>query len=386
MTESAHRGLEASPDVNDHGRRAAPHADDAGRTAARNAGTSAFDHVRQRLDSMVGGFGLDAQRAKVLAVYDAIFRRSLDVPLGTRPTAGSRLTEDDTPVQFATVVGPRPPSLRFVGDAGPFGAEGAVRMRHALAVIEEVAGMLGVRPELDAVRPLLATLAPAADRDLLADPAGAFWIGAAFTQAAPARMRLYVNAHWGNEVSRAFRIDTFAAHFERTHAWEAAREALPRTLSPLGMALTLSPGRKAQGALYFRGFGLRLAEYVTVARAANAEAIAAFGNALLGEEARHPTASAVLSLGFGAGAGLTTELEFCGHCLFGDDGEARRRLLALFATAGVDARPYEILASHVSTGPPEPSRRRMHSFVGVDTKAPEPAFTVYLKPDLALPA
>jgi hypothetical protein len=277
-----------------------------------------------------------------------------------------------------------------VGDTGPFGTEGAVRMRHARAVIEQVAGLLGVLPELDAVRSLLATLAPDADRDLLADPAGAFWIGAAFTQAAPASMRLYVNAQWGSEVSRALRIDTFAAHFERTHAWDAAREVLPRTLSPLGMALTLSPGRKAHGALYFRGFGLRLEEYVTVARtvagAATADAIAAFGKALLGEEALHPTPSAVLSLGFGAEAGLTTELEFCGHCLFGDDGEARRRLLALFAAAGVDARPYEVLAWHVSSGAPERERRRVHSFVGVDTKASEPAFTVYLKQDLALPA
>ena len=164
---------------------------------------------------------------------------------------------------------------------------------------------------------------------------------------------------------------------------------MPPALAPLGLALTLAPGRPARGAVYLRAFGLRLADYTRLAEAiadpANAAALHAFGTALLGPEAAHPTPSAVFSVGFGAGPRLSADLEFCAHCLYRDDAEARRRLLALFATAGLDPAPYLTLLRHLCPdarpGPPP----RLHSFVGVDAKAPVPAYTLYLKPDFAAP-
>jgi hypothetical protein len=359
-----------------------------GRPEAQSTAGSARAHIRARLAALIGAFALEAQRAEILGAYDAIFRQSLDFPLGTRPPAASRLTEDGTPIQFATAVGAYRPSLRFIGDAGPLGGAGARRMRRARAAMEEVAGILRAGAELDALRPLLAALAPESDRLVLADPAGAFWIGAAFAPKAAAQMRIYVNGSWGSEAQRRARRETFAAHFGQSRAWEATEAHLPPALSPLGMALTLAPSREARGVFYFRAFGLRLEDYAALARkvagAANAEAIEAFGTALLGEDARYPTASAVLSFGFGASPGLTVELEFCGHCLFRDDAEARRRLLGLFSAAGVDAGPYRTLVRHLLSGAPQAGPPRVHSFVGLSLKSAGPAYTLYMKPDLTL--
>lgn len=359
-----------------------------GRPEAQSTAGCARAHVRTRLAALIGAFALEAQRAEILGAYDAIFRQSLDFPLGTRPPAASRLTEDGTPIQFATAVGAHRLSLRFVGDAGPLDGAGALRMRRAREAMAEVAGILRAGAELDALRPLLATLAPESDRVVLSDPAGAFWIGAAFAPEAAAQMRIYLNGNWGSEAQRRARMTTFAAHFGQSRAWEATEAHLPSALSPLGMALTLAPTQEARGVLYFRAFGLRLADYAALARrvagAANAEAIEAFGTALLGEDARYPTASAVLSFGFGVSPGLTVELEFCGHCLFRDDIEARRRLLGLFSAAGVDAGPYRTLARHLMSGAPQGGPPRVHSFVGLDSKSAAPTYTLYMKPDLTL--
>lgn len=359
------------------------------REEAQGAPGSARAHVRTQLAALVEAFALEAQRPDILAVHDAIFRQSLDFPLDARPPGASRLTEDGTPIQFATAVGAHRPSLRFVGDAGPLGAGGVRRMRRARAAIDEVAGILGVEAALDSIRTLLEALAPENARAVIADPAGAFWIGAAFAPEAAAQMRIYLNGTPGSEVQRRARMRAFAAQFDKSREWEATEVHLPAALSPLGMALTLTPGRETKGALYWRAFGLRLDDYAALARrvagAPSAEAIQAFGAALLGENARYPTASAVLSFGFGAAAGLAVELEFCGHCLFRDDAEARCRLLELFSATGVDPAPYLSLASHLLSGAPQVGALRVHSFVGLDAKSAGPAFTVYMKPDLTLP-
>lgn len=351
---------------------------------------SARAHVRQQLEALILDFGLEAKRQQVLATYDGIFHKSLDFPLGNRPPAPSRLTEDGTPIQFATAVGTDSPSLRFVGDAGPLNAGGAQRMHNAHAVIETVAELLGTQIELDTIRPLLSKLAPETNRLLLANPSGAFWIGAAFTPNAEPRLRIYINASWDSQTQRQARMDTFAAAFGQTRTWKSAQEQLPQNLAPLGMALTLSPGRQATGALYYRGFGLRLNDYACLAESisgsANAKAVTAFGTDLLGKEASYPTASAALSFGFRHGSGLTTDLEFCAHCLFRDDAEAQRRLLKLFATAGLESLPYKILSSRLMARPADARSRHVHSFIGLDGKSARPKYTVYMKPDLTLPS
>jgi len=93
----------------------------------------ALGHVADRLDALVGAFGLEAEAARVRAVFDAICGRALAFPLAEGPAGRSRLTEDGTPVQFATSVGAGPAALRFVADPGPFHA-GAARTSAAVTI------------------------------------------------------------------------------------------------------------------------------------------------------------------------------------------------------------------------------------------------------------
>lgn len=348
---------------------------------------SAFEYAQAQLDALTSAFALDAQEQAIRDAFRTIFRHSLAYPLGTHPPARSRLNEDGVPIQFATAVGPHHAPLRFVGDVGPLNGEGNLRMRFAREAMEEVATIISVEAELEAVRPLLDELAPESNRACQDDPAGALWIGAAFAADAAPRMRIYVNGGRGSARARWARLRAFAAHFGHARAWDTFLEILPSALSPLGLAVTLEHGGHAKGAIYLRAFGLRLADYVTlasaVAGAANADAIQAFGTAILGNDAAHPTASAVLSLSFGPDPRPVAELEFCGHCLFADDAEARHRLLRLFSAARLDAGPYEALAEALSHKLPQAAQPRLHSFLGVDAKSPEPTYTVYMKPHLS---
>jgi hypothetical protein len=85
---------------------------------------------------------------------------------------------------------------------------------------------------------LLNALAPETNIDLLADPAGAYWIGAAFTAAREPHMRIYINARWGKEQERWARLSRFAAHFDESTQWQDIATTLAPDLQPLGVAIT----------------------------------------------------------------------------------------------------------------------------------------------------
>jgi hypothetical protein len=350
---------------------------------------TAFNCVAVQIDTLAAAFGLSAEAPLIHAVYDAICSGVLDFPLGRGPAAPSRLNEDGMPIQFATAVGSLPAAFRFVADPGPLDAEGGVRMRAARATMRQAAKLIGTEAELAALAPLLAELAPEDAPALRADPAGAFWIGAAFAPGAAPRLRVYVNSSWGSAAAQSARLCRFAAHFHRVEAWEDLAARFPPALAPLGLALTLTPGRRTRGAIYLRAFGLRLSDYAALARAAggqaNAEKILAFGTALLGADADYPTPSAVLSFGFDREFELTAELEFCAHCLYADDAAAQAELERLFASAHVDPEPYRAFARALAPPTTRTGLTRLHSFIGADVKSAGPAYTVYMKPDLSAP-
>ena len=353
---------------------------------------TALEEVRGQLGSLLQGFGLAAQAQAIGDSFQAVFRESLAFPAGTGPTAPSRLSEDGGPIQFATALGTARPSLRFVGDVGPVGGTGAERHEAAHRAMRELAGIIGAGRELDEVAALLDTFAPETAGALRRDPAGAFWLGAAFAQGAAPRLRLYLNGSWGDAAQCRDRIVAFADRFRLGPLWARVHEQLPDALTPLGLALTLAPGETPVGAIYLRAFGLRMADYARIADVAAgpsaAQAITQFGAALLGDEAAYPTPASVLSFGLGSldrtapDAELSAELEVCGHCLFQDDAEARARLLSAFATLDLDPGPYLTLAAALASSPHRPRPPRVHSFIGVGTKEAAPSFTVYMKPDL----
>ena len=359
------------------------------RPQARGTQPTAFAHVAEQLGELVAAFGLGAQAAQVRSVYRAMCHNALDFPLGGRPAAPSRLNEDGMPLQLATSVGNTLPALRFVVDPGPLNAAGRPRMSAALNTMREAAEMIGAQAEFASLDPVLAEFAPD-DPALLADPAGAFWIGAAFAAAARPCLRVYINGAWGSPAAQCVRLRRFASHFHHARAWDDLATQLPSALAPLGLALTFAPGGQVRGAIYLRAFGLRLSDYVALARAAsgdaNAERIRTLGSMLLGHDVAYPAASAVLSFGFGPKPGLTTELEFCAHCLYANDAAAQAELLRVFAAAHLDPAPYHALASAVASPAFGTEQApRLHSFVGADAKSGAPAYTVYMKPDLSAP-
>ena len=364
----------------------------------RGTGTSgtALAHVQGQLEKLARGFGLDAQATTIRDSFDAIFRHSLDFPLGTRPAAVSRLNEDGSAIQFATAVGADVPGLRFVGDVGPVGDSGADRNRVAREAIGDVAGIVGIRRELDEIMELLDAFAPQDDPILRRDQAGAFWIGLAFAPGIAPRLRLYINGSWGKAPQRWARVAEFAARAGQARAWDRVRKQLPSALEPLGLAITLASGEPPLGTVYLRAFGVRMSDYARAAETAAGPAVAAaigkFATALLGDDAAYPTPAAVMSFGLGPISGtaptsgnpgpLSAELEICGHCLWRDDAEARARLMQVIAGMGLDPGAYLTLADELMTDPRKPGPPRVHSFIGVDSKSPAPVLTVYMKPDL----
>jgi hypothetical protein len=362
--------------------------------ALRNRDTSgtALNEVYGQFDTLAGGYALDPQREMLLAALNVVVRDSLFYPSRDGPPAPSRLNEDGTPIQFATALGTDRPGFRFVGDVGPLDGSGRDRQEAAQRAMGELAVIIGAEREFEDATGIVEAFAPSTARDLHRDPAGAFWLGADFSPGAFPRMRLYMNGSWGNAVQCWDRVTAFADHFGQAHSWASLRRQLPEALKPLGLALTLTPGRSPVGAVYLRAFGLRISDYAHLADVAAgpsaALAVTRFGAALLAEEAAFPAPSAVLSFGFGElvgskpQVGLSVDLELCGHCLFRDDSEARFGILSTLDALKVDPEPYLTLADVLTPGRSRPGPPRVHSFVGVGTKGAAPSFTVYMKPDM----
>ncbi len=361
-----------------------------------SASESALAHMRGQLGALAIGFGLGDQAETMRDTFDAIFQHSLDFLLGTRPTARSRLNEDGSPIQFATAVDANPPALRFVGDVGPVGDSVAERNLAARKVIADVAGIIGIRSELDEVKGLLDTFAPQDDPILCRDTAGAFWIGLAFAPGTAPRLRLYINGSWGAESQRWARVAEFAALAGQARSWGRVQMQFPTALKPLGLAVTLAAGKPPLGTIYLRAFGLPTAEYARVAETAAgpsaAAAIGKFATALLGDDVAFPAPASVMSFNLGPLQGaapksgtvgpLSTGLEICGHCLFRDDAEAQTRFMSTISEMGLDPSAYLMLVGELVTDPVSPGPPRVHSFIGVDLKSSAPALTVYMKPDL----
>lgn len=356
------------------------------RRPLQDVAESAFARGAARLDDLVAMFGLDDQARLIGAAYVAICDRSL-TSRADGPAASSRLNADGTPLQFATVVGPRPAPLRLVADPGVLNHDGGSRMRDAFGALSRTAELLGAEAELSAVRPLLAELAPQHAAQLRAEPAGALWVGTAFAPGAVPRLRVYLNGAWGSPETRGRRIRRFTEHFGRADQWDDLEAQFPLALSPLGLSLTLTPGKPLRGAIYLRAFGLRVSDYANLALAASghadADRIRAFGAALLGDGVAHPAPSAALSFHFGPEPGLPTELEFCAHCTYRDDVDAQAQLERLFDHAGLESAPYHHLVRALAPSSPRPGPPRLHAFIGTPAKGAGPAYSVYVKPDLS---
>jgi hypothetical protein len=355
---------------------------------------SAYSLVGELMEGLIARLDLVASRSLILRTYEDICHESLAFPLGARPPGPSRINHDGTPIQFAATVGPGARTLQFLGEAGAPNLAGRERMQANRECITAVAESLHMDGALSSVASLLDALAPETDIDLLADPGGAYWVGAAFPAGQAPHMRVYLNARWGQESGRWARLSRFAAYFGCAQ-WPEIATGLTPDLQPLGVAITLSPDQPPGGRIYLSAYGKRMRYYEELAEAygiaplRGAASLArewrAFGQSLLGDDYAYPTQTAVCSFGMGGyapgdSAKPDLKLELCAHCLFASDVQAAGRLRSWYEQRNLDAVGYESILSILSAGHLSDEAVDLHCYAGVGLRRGAPYGTIYIKP------
>jgi hypothetical protein len=344
---------------------------------------SLYDVVDDRLAQLIDLLGLRRQAATIRDTYERLCRESLALPAGTRPLRWSRLNADGTPFQLALALGPGATPLQFLAETGPPLADNGARLVAAREAIEELAPRLGAARSLTATRTLLDMLAPPADVDLVADEAGAIWLGASFTPGRSPRLKVYVNLKWGKETSRWARLERFAASVGLAAAWERIKPLVVGRLEPLGLSLDLEADRPIAGRIYLSGYGRSVREYELLVGACDPalnSRLQRYCAILLGDDRRRPTRSAVFSFGGQTGSRPDYKLELCAHCALASDVEARERSLAWLEDIGVSPALYLGALDVLSDGPLSRAATELHVYLGVGTRQGATYSTFYLNP------
>lgn len=350
---------------------------------------SGYAYVGSQIAALIDRFNLQESSPQIMQTYASICRESMAFPRNTRPPDHSRINADGTPLQYAVTLGSPSPTLQFLGEAGGPAIIGTERLRVNLECIATVAQQLHATMALSSVVQLLDALAPEVDVDLLADPGGVYWIGAAFSAAREPHLRIYTNDRWGKEPDRWTRLARFAAHFDSSQPWRDIAIRLAPDLQPLGTAITLTGDNPPAGRIYLSAYGKRMAFYEELAEAYVGvdfmHQLCAFGRCMLGDDYVYPTQTAVCSFGFGEGPTLDFKFELCAHCLFASDGEAVDRLQSWFEVARLDATSYRDMLDILSEGYLSDKALELHSYVGVGLRRGAPYATIYLKPRFNAP-
>jgi len=351
---------------------------------ASRRGETLFDSVRAQLVDLSRGFGLEGQRAQVLEAYDLICRESMDFPMGMRPPDFSRINADGTPFQYSLSLGAGKPSFHFLSEAGIPGSSIADRIMLSLERIEALTSMFHADEELASVRGLIDRIAPADDPALLADPAGALWIGVAFGPEATPKLTVYVNAKWGEETAAWNRLDSFVSSFPEARSWTETRRLLAAKMRPLGMAVTLGEGSPPNGRAYLSAHGNPLSYYRELALSATDERFCEvfdnFVRTLLGENRFYPLRSVVCSYGVGTDSHADFKFELCGHCSLASDELAEAKCLEWISSISVDSSLYSLLLRTLANGPLSRKSVDLHSYMGLGLRRGEVSSTIYLKP------
>ena len=357
--------------------------------SVRDVPRSGYDYVGSQIAALIARFGLHESQAQVMQTYADLCSDSLAFPYGARLPDHSRINHDGTPIQYAVTLGSANHTLQFLSEAGGSGVTGAERMRLNRECIATLAGRFQASAALTSVTPLLDALAPATNVDLLADPGGAYWVGAAFSLARTPALRIYVNARWGKEQDRWVRLSRFAAHFGASAPWVEIAGRLASDLQPLGMAITLHGDQPIDGRIYLSTYGKHMPHYEALAEVYGGpdfmRQLRSFGRCVLGDDYVYPTQTAACSFGFGESPTPDFKFELCAHCLFGSDVEAVARLRTWFEVAQLDATDYWDMLDVLSEGHLSDTAPVLHCYVGMGLRRGAPYTTVYLKPQLSAP-
>jgi hypothetical protein len=343
-----------------------------------------YQLIARQLHALIPKVGIEAASAQLYQAYELICRASLGyaVESGTR---SSRLNLDGTPIQFALALGHPTVPLQFLSEAGDPGLSHSESTEFVEETVRALSALLRLQGDLDSVLDLIRGASAVDAREIDPDRGGTFWVGAGFTSGGKSGIKIYINGKSGAPSERWSKFEDFAEFFGAVKTYHQLRQLLAGKMTPLGMAVSLRQDENPDGRIYLSGYGNPVSYYESLLRHFNGsqsvEPFRQYIQVMLGKDRAYPTQSAVFSVGFeqGTDAPPDVKIEFCGHCLFQGDVEARDRCLEWLRLRNINPHAYtdhlEILAGQMS-----PTKVNAHVYFGLGWKKQREYTSIYLKP------
>jgi hypothetical protein len=343
-----------------------------------------YELVAEQLQALIPKAGIEEASTQLYQAYELICRASLGCPVepGMR---SSRLNLDGTPIQFALALGHPTVPLQFLSEAGNPDMSHSEAREFIDDTVRALSALLELHGDLDSILNLIHRASAVDARDLDPDRGGSFWVGAGFASGGTSGIKIYINGKSGSPGERWSRFEDFAKYFGAAQTHQQLRQLLAGKMTPLGMAVSLQQDETPNGRIYLSGYGNSVSYYEELLRHFGGteciEPFRQYTRVMLGNDRAYPTQSAVFSVGFEQGAKTPPDvkIEFCGHCLFQGDVEARDRCLEWLTLRDIDPGAYtdqlEILAGQMSS-----TKVNAHAYLGLGWKKQREYTTIYLKP------
>ncbi|MGB8478337.1 MAG: hypothetical protein WCE63_05800 [Acidobacteriaceae bacterium] len=342
-----------------------------------------YELVAGQLQALIPKVGIEAASPQLYQAYELICRTSLGCPveLGTR---SSRLNLDGTPIQFALALGHPTVPLQFLSEAGNPDMSHSEAREFIDDTVRALSRLLNLHGDLNSVLNLIHKASALDARDLDPDRGGNFWVGAGFASGGKSGVKIYINGKSGAPSERWSKFEDFAEFFGSAKT-QKLRQLLAGKMTPLGMAVSLQQDQNPMGRIYLSGYGNSVSYYENLLRhlagTQSVEPFRQYTRVMLGKDRAYPTQSAVFSVGFeqGVDAPPDVKIEFCGHCLFQGDAQARERCLEWLTLRSINPHAYtdqlEVLAGQMSS-----TKVNAHVYLGLGWKKQREYTTIYLKP------
>ena len=347
--------------------------------------SSWYELIGGQLQTLIPKFGLGQASPQLYRAYELICRASLSgCPVETAGRS-STLNMDGTPIQFALALGHQTMPLQFLSEAGHPGQSYPETKEFIEETVRALSALLELKGDLDSIVTLLHKASRVNPRDIDPDRGGSFWVGAGFAAEGRAGVKIYINGKGGTENERWSRFAEFADFFGAVERHQQIRQFVAGNMTPLGMAISLSHDESPNGRIYLSGYGKSVSYYETLLGHFGGkqylDAFRQYTEVMMGKDRAYPTQSVVFSAGFGPDQDSPTDvkIEFCGHCLFQGDAQARARCLRWLTLRNIDAIAYTDLLD-VLAGQMSPAKVNAHVYLGLGWKKQREYTTIYLKP------
>lgn len=344
-----------------------------------------YELVAGQLKALIPKVGIEQASAQLYQAYELICRTSLACPVGPG-TRSSRLNLDGTPIQFALALGHPTVPLQFLSEAGNPDMSHSDAGEFIDETVRALSALLHLRGDLNSILELIRTASAVNARDIDPDRGGNFWVGAGFASDGKSGVKIYINGKSGAPSERWSKFEDFAEFFGAAKSFQQFRPLLAGKMTPLGMAVSLQRDENPNGRIYLSGYGNSVSYYEDLLRHFGGkqyiDLFRQYTRVMLGKDRAYPTQSAVFSVGFeqGGDAPPDVKIEFCGHCLFQGDVQARDRCLQWLTLRNIDPHAYtdqlQVLAGQMS-----PSKVNTHVYLGLGWKKQREYTTIYLKPN-----